>query len=68
MAKRKTPVKLVSYEEIMGIGDLLLFTLFTTSCCTLFTTIFEIIPNATSHYSSPIMQIKYRYQKSKHII
>ena len=46
----------------------LLFTLFTTLCCTLFTTIFEIIPNATSHYSSPIMQIKYRYQKSKHII
>ena len=47
---------------------LLLFTLFTTLCCTLFTTIFEIIPNATSHYSSPIMQIKYRYQKSKLII
>lgn len=42
---------------------LLFFKLFTASCCTLFTTIFKIILNATSHYSSPIMHIKYCYPK-----
>ena len=47
---------------------LLFFKLFTASCCTLFTTISKIIPNATSHYSSPIMHIKYCYPKTKHII
>ena len=46
----------------------LFFKLFTASCCTLFTTISKIIPNATSHYSSPIMHIKYCYPKTKHII
>ena len=44
-------------------GYLLFFKLFTASCCTLFTTIFKIILNATSHYSSPIMHIKYCYPK-----
>lgn len=47
---------------------LLFFKLFATPCCTLFTTIFKIIPNATSHYASPIMHIKYCYPKTKHII
>lgn len=46
----------------------LFFKLFTASCCTLFTTIFKIISNATSHYSSPIRHIKYCYPKTKHII
>ena len=53
-------VKRVYKEEF---GNVLFFKLFTASCCTLFTTIFKIILNATSHYSSPIMHIKYCYPK-----
>lgn len=45
------------------VHKVLFFKLFTASCCTLFTTIFKIILNATSHYSSPIMHIKYCYPK-----
>ena len=48
---------------ILYCAILLFFKLFTASCCTLFTTIFKIILNATSHYSSPIMHIKYCYPK-----
>ena len=55
-------------ERSKGISNVLFFKLFTASCCTLFTTISKIIPNATSHYSSPIMHIKYCYPKTKHII
>ena len=47
---------------------LLFFTLFTTSCCTLFTTVFEIVTAVSAHYSIPIMHIKYSYQETKHII
>ena len=47
---------------------MLFFTLFTTSCCTLFTTVFEIVTAVSAHYSIPIMHIKYSYQETKHII
>ena len=50
------------------VGTLLFFTLFTTSCCTLFTTVFEIVTAVSAHYSIPIMHIKYSYQETKHII
>ena len=52
----------------MFLYKLLFFTLFTTSCCTLFTTVFEIVTAVSAHYSIPIMHIKYSYQETKHII
>ena len=57
-----------NYKMSANANMVLFFKLFTASCCTLFTTISKIIPNATSHYSSPIMHIKYCYPKTKHII
>ena len=51
-----------------SLNKVLFFTLFTTSCCTLFTTVFEIVTAVSAHYSIPIMHIKYSYQETKHII
>ena len=64
---RRRPSSMTRLKNLL-MSEVLFFKLFTASCCTLFTTISKIIPNATSHYSSPIMHIKYCYPKTKHII
>ena len=68
-----TPADIIQWQNTIrakGFAPtyLLFFTLFTTSCCTLFTTVFEIVTAVSAHYSIPIMHIKYSYQETKHII
>lgn len=64
--KHQKGITVFTIERLCEI--LLFFTLFTTSCCTLFTTVFEIVTAVSAHYSIPIMHIKYSYQETKHII
>ena len=48
--------------------ELLFVKLFTPKFCTLFTTIFILLSNVSSHYITLIMHIKYSNKKMKHII